>query len=297
MLSLLVRVLVCICITQIFITQYYLLPFSLNVIFYNRSKLVLLLGDTIQGANDTLSRKSSLRAKFIAAQALVYLSQHVFVKYTSAGVGAAKYTVFDVLQKTTIADVSLRLKFFTCLVELTETRLQCSAEMLATAIGVDYHALAAPQGNTSLQSAADPSPLVRTWIHDEGVLLEAVELARSVLLAARCVDISMWQSLLMAMIHHGHDRAVVQTLVHLIGCCKGKAQPSQPAALLEKLFSREGRFTTDLVNHVLKFTDEILNKVDKVTISPFWSIVNELNNALSSIVLFGYFNHCTLHHQ
>lgn len=61
-----------------------------------------------------------------------------------------------------------------CLSEMLETRLQCSEESLALAVGY----------SASESLIPNPVSLVRTWMRDEGGLAQAMELGRDVLVVA-----------------------------------------------------------------------------------------------------------------
>jgi hypothetical protein len=65
-------------------------------------------------------------------------------------------------------------RYLFCLSEMLETRLQCSEESLALAVGYSASGSLSP----------NPVSLVRTWMRDEGGLAQAMELGRDVLVVA-----------------------------------------------------------------------------------------------------------------
>ena len=141
-------------------------------------------------------RRLTARSKLRASQALLLLRSQPMLA------GAVTHHRLN--------DLKQNHKFFFCLAELQETRLICSENTLADALGYGT------AGGASESSVlADPKPLVRTWIHDECSLVQAVELSRDVLLATRTADTSVWKSLLTAMLRNSHSRSLLQTCLML----------------------------------------------------------------------------------
>jgi hypothetical protein len=102
--------------------------------------------------------------------------------------------------------------FLFCATELTEIRVNTTTESLAAAVE-----------STSLAQA-----LMQTWMHDEGELPEAVELARDLLFCAGCTDIALWAQLLRQMVQQGMGRAYLCTLVALRRRCVFQGLLSDP---------------------------------------------------------------------
>ena len=110
--------------------------------------------------------------------------------------------------------VSLRY-YLLCLGELNESRLICSEETLAAAIG---HSLAGNDGQSGA-STPDPSMLVRTWMRDEGHIADVMELCRDLLVSAG-ISSSLYASsssyiqLWVELFHHMSQRGQVGALIH-----------------------------------------------------------------------------------
>lgn len=158
-----------------------------------------VLDDNNAGATRKLTHTA--RSKFRAAQSLLFLRNMDFSN-------SEIVTLSDVIS-CNVVELSRKHKYFYCLSELKETRLLCSDEALGDALGVNLHP------HFSLTDC-DPVPLVKTWIHDEGDVVEAMELARDVLISAPIRYTHTWVTLLDTMIHQGQTRSVIQTLVVLM---------------------------------------------------------------------------------
>lgn len=116
-------------------------------------------------------------------------------------------------------------RYLFCLAEQQELRLSCSEETLADAVGFSLSDSFVDSGG----GTPNPSPLVSTWLHDEGHHSDVCELARDVLLSASAampcaapgiIDklTPLWTSLFSCMVRHGHIKA----LIHSLSICDHK---------------------------------------------------------------------------
>jgi hypothetical protein len=174
-------------------------------------------------------RRITARSKLRAIQAILFLRNH-------ESDGYFVYQIFKEDQDKLLA----RHSFLYCLAELNETRLLCSELTLADALGWETN-------------QSDPKPLVQTWLHDEGSLVDATELSRDVLLASKLFDISLWKMLLMTMIHHDQYRSVVQTIIIM-----------SQEKLLSIVIEKDVSIALSILDHVMKFTKEVVERVEKV---------------------------------
>jgi hypothetical protein len=142
-------------------------------------------------------RRLTSRSRFRAAQALYYLTS----------------TASSAVDR---AELGLYLAYLYCLCELQEIRLPCSEESLLTAMGlkiVDHSILPADGSAASGFALADPGPLVRTWLHDEGGHAEVVELARDLLVVTGVQDAGIWHLLAKHMAGRLMHRPLLETLM------------------------------------------------------------------------------------
>jgi hypothetical protein len=155
-----------------------------------------------------------------------------------------------------------------CLAELQELRLPSSEETLADAIGFTADI---PAGEATATSSApvivtpspNPSPLVSTWLHDEGHHSDVCELARDVLLVATAAATTaqesssltlalapLWTSLFTCMVRHGHTKA----LVHSLSICDQKI-----AALFESPY-----LNTEIYQILSRVANDTATRIDQV---------------------------------
>ena len=117
-------------------------------------------------------------------------------------------------------------KFLCCLSEIHETRLLCTEESLLQALGMQpqlrgaLSATPAVSARTGGGAAADPRPLILTWLKDEGDRVDAVELCRDLLWTVTQDAVSsvlelvpLWCTLLGHMMLQRQYRVLVQTII------------------------------------------------------------------------------------
>ena len=159
------------------------------------------------------NQKITARGRFRCAQAVFYLRSIHQLK----------------------TQTSLR-HYLLCLGEVKESRMICSEETLATALG---HAFACDQ--SSVVSTPDPSMLIRTWIRDEGHHTNVMELCRDLLVSAGHISntyaasstcLQLWAELL----HHMCQRGQVVTLIHSLVIIRD-------TAILRSLFTPHPRLS------------------------------------------------------
>lgn len=156
--------------------------------------------DTVfRGKGVRVMRRLTSRSKYRACQALSYLQMNHHIE-------------LDDMKKTfnTTNELNLFLNYLYCLSEMHEIRLPCSDELLQDAMGLT---MVTDTNEIQKVHACDPRALVRTWIHDEGIHLEVVELARDLLLVCQYDDTMIWFQLIQHMINKSQHRVLLQTLV------------------------------------------------------------------------------------
>lgn len=203
----------------------------------------------MKGTNPRAMRRLTARSKLRAAQALLLL-RTIAVKSSSIQSSTLPQAV-----GVSVRDLQKRHSYLFCFAELQETRLLCTEESLGEALGLKFTPASA-DGKVQVV-AGDPKPLVRTWMHDEGALTEAMELARDVLLAARVTDSSIWKTVLTTLLHHDHGRPLLQTLLNLIN-----------ANLLPSLLHDETELRNQLTAYVARFVEEAAEKLGQI-----WDVV------------------------
>lgn len=135
--------------------------------------------------------------------------------------------------------ISNQRSYLCCMAEMRYLRLTCSDESLLSAIrGSDI-------------TPPNPSPLVSTWLRDEGLYSDVCELARDVLLAAQWNDIKIWRTLLHHMFQYGHRGA----LVHTLTICRGHS-------FFEFLISPAGGL--NVVKELHSYAAACLDKIEQV---------------------------------
>ena len=121
--------------------------------------------------------------------------------------------------------------FLFCLAEMQELRLPSTEATLAAAVG--FHLGEADAMASPSEVVPNPSPLVSTWLHDEGHHADVCELARDVLLAASVGSegpagagaagggrgaltpislAALWTDLFTCMVRNGHTKALLHSL-------------------------------------------------------------------------------------
>lgn len=205
------------------------------------------------GNNARAMRRLTARSKLRAAQALLFMRKLSFK--TSTLPTATLVQVID----SSMQDLLCRHTFLFCFAELQETRLLCSEESLGDALGIKI--TSASTGAKVQVVGGDPRPLVRTWVHDEGSLSEAMELSRDVLLAARVADTGIWKALLTTLLHHGHGRPLLQTLLTLISTNQLSAILHDDVDLRYQLTASVAQYVEESVDKLAQIWDVVRLKV------------------------------------
>lgn len=196
------------------------------------------------GASVKTMRRLTARSRLRAVQSLNFLCK--------GGASAA----------TEKRSMSAPLHYLNCLAELQETRVLCSEQSLADALGVAMSNLAS-ESEVRWIDKAEPGPLVQTWLHDEGASADAVELARDVLVAAVSSGAaraknqkafqSIWSALLLHMVRQGHLRSLLQTLLMI-----------RTTSLLQHLCSEDTELGKGILTTTVRFFKEAVEKAEQV---------------------------------
>jgi hypothetical protein len=178
------------------------------------------MDSVLRGRGVRVMRRLTARSKHRAAQALYFLQP--FVPLTAAPTAAAGGggDAGAGAGAGGMADLGQFKAYLYCLAEMQELRLPCSEDSLLDAMGLrvlDFRIVPAAGGGAAGAVGADPRALVRTWIHDEGVHSEVVELARDLLLCTQYQDLTIWYQLISHMVGRGFHRSLFQTLLVLQG--------------------------------------------------------------------------------
>ena len=160
-----------------------------------------------KGTGSRSQRRLTARSKFRAVQAMRFISSRQFISHN------------ELFRSNDIKSSGL---YLFCLSELQELRLPCSEDTLADAIGYNLHIR---ENDPPADLVPNPSPLVTTWLHDDGNNSDVCELARDVLLASsgilcdgllQCTGSnqldSLWNAIVKCMVHNGHIKALLHTL-------------------------------------------------------------------------------------
>lgn len=204
----------------------------------------------MKGNNPRTMRRLTARSKLRAAQALLLLRTLPIQSSSSQSTSLLQAVGLS------LRDLQKRHIYLYCFAELQETRLLCSEESLSDALGIKF--CTTDTGYSKVQvTVSNPKPLVRTWVHDEGALTEAMELSRDVLLTAQITDASIWKTVLSTLLHHGHGRPLLQTLLNLIN-----------ANLLQSILHDESELRNQLTAYVSRFVEEAAEKLGQI-----WDVV------------------------
>lgn len=215
------------------------------------------------GLGRAMRRVTGGRSRFRAALALHYLGY----PYNSSSTLPSTSSSSSSTSVLEAGDTNKLRHYLFCLCELQQTRLLCSEEALADAVGYTMSSLAALTA-----SGADPRPLVRTWLRDEGDRCEAVELARDVLFVSGLVggagkgmnepyrrvvsvshDVQIWELLLTHMVQNGYLRSLIQTILLL-----------RSSPLLSKICSKEDALSVELVRAAARYSLDVVEKAEQV---------------------------------
>lgn len=181
------------------------MDFLYNILFDRQTYLTQLGNVTKEKKGPKLSNKKiSLRTRLRASMALWFLERYDWVYNGSE----ASSVILD----SDIQREKKILLYLFCLVELSETRLPCSPESLASAMRVTT------EGNGAASLAVEGEEaisLVKTWLFDEGHVEEVVELCRDVLLCTGVLCQATWELLMSRMDSNSHYRTLMCTLTLL----------------------------------------------------------------------------------
>lgn len=115
------------------------------------------------------------------------------------------------------SDLGNYVSYLYCMSEMHEIRLTSSEDSLLQAFGfrLEEYNLHSVDSN-AIKGCANPRSLVRTWIQDEGIHLEVVELSRDLLLLCNVTDESIWYYLIDHMLKCGLQRVLCVTCTMII---------------------------------------------------------------------------------
>lgn len=216
---------------------------STDCCFYCRGAYLERLDATMRGKMNRPVRRLTARSRFRAAQALTFLRS------------ANEFSTADTHETAASSNEELSLfrRFLFCLSEMQEIRLPCSEESLlnAMALKLDNHRLLRATSISGSSIKSDPSALVRTWLHDEGGHVAAVELARDLLLSTSYFETSVWFQLVNHMVAQRQFRSLFQTLLLL----------SRSHIFTDICFSMLGKSLVDGFAHQVK---DCVDKVQQV---------------------------------
>lgn len=158
-----------------------------------------------------------------------------------------------------------------CVAELQELRLPSSEETLADAIGFNIReATGEGSSDSPVKLFPNPSPLVNTWIHDEGHHSDVCELARDVLLSAtsasclgnsRSLDLNtykpLWIALFTCIVRHGH----VKALLHSLTICESiLSMIFENHDLNSQIFKILARVANETANRIHQVAELLVNR-------------------------------------
>ena len=243
------------------------------------------LDDIMRGKGMRVMRRLTSRSKFRASQALTFIGNNSNLHHDSKN-----KNINNVLNDTKVnnnyvvsTDVEYYRKYLYCLSELQEIRLSSSEETLRYALNLklenqmlcplvssflpsfvsptlsfssqnseaDIDDNCSSSNNNGIKSNANPHSLVRTWIHDEGVHEEVVELSRDVLIIAEHYEESIWFLLYDHMIEKKQYRAILQTTLMIMN-----------KHIFRELFF--GSLGVEVLKIILKIVYESIEKSEKV---------------------------------
>ena len=267
-------------------------------------------------------RRITARSRFRAASALLFVPRNL-------------YAPAPTCKMLSHQSLHVMRQYLMCLSELKETRILCTDDTLAEALGlrewsasgfsaaaeagqevaVTGSVTAAAAGGAAAATAAigaagvrvrprcgpcDPRPLVRTWLRDEGARSDATELARDVLYVcsvsgspasmrsttsgvdrfgavsnssssgsirgmSSALDLEDWEMLLTHMLHQGHRRALMQTLVMLRGSPLLAQLSAGAKAAAPQAAAAAGDLSSELLRSLVRFTVEATEKAEQVS--------------------------------
>jgi hypothetical protein len=174
------------------------------------------------GTQNRAMRRITSRSRFRAAQAY-HILIHSHALHRNLQQLDLNDTVENLYLSATDVQSWTRLRrYLYCLSELHDSRILCSEENLALALGVID--VIAPESATNMthqktiHGYSDPRQLIMTWLHDESDNIDAIELARDVLLCSsspRHHVIEIWRQFIQHMIDYRHYRPLIQTIIIL----------------------------------------------------------------------------------
>lgn len=224
------------------------LSFSISVLISScdsievRSSYITQLNTVYRGQSIRSMRRLTSRSKFRAIQAINFLNIGNEYELLSTITGD-KLCVDNINDSSLLKLDKLKLYLY-CLSELQELRLPCSEETLLMSLGL------LDNGLKHDSHICNPSPLIKTWIYDEGNHIEVIDLSRDLLIVCDINDISIWENLLNHMDQKSQLRNFFVTLVIIrnksifLSLCRNQALLS----LIMKI--------------VMKCCVDIINKID-----------------------------------